>query len=112
MAVLVTDDDVLGDAGEQVDGEPLLGVVLAGDDRQTQGIELDDEVSLRRLGERELRQAAQVGIGRTCTRERAAEACAARDLGQPGALGQVEVGARVPDPAGVVDVRAVLSQCA
>ena len=55
--VVVPDDDVLVDAGQQVERQPVVGVVVARDDRQAEGVELDDQAALGRFGERELRQA-------------------------------------------------------
>jgi hypothetical protein len=70
----VADGDVLGDAGQQVERQAVVRVVVAGDDRQPEGVELDDQPALGCLGERELRQPLQVGVTRTCPGECAAEA--------------------------------------
>jgi hypothetical protein len=97
-AVVVADDDVLVDAGEQVEGQSLLRVVVTGDDRQPEGVKLDDQPALGRLGARELRQPTHVGVARARAGERAAEAGLPRPLGEPGAANQLAVDARVPDP--------------
>ena len=104
----VTDGDVLGDAGQQVERQAVVGVVVAGDDRQPEGVELDDQPALGRLGAAvncdspRRSSSARAGPG-----ERAAEARLPRPLRQPGTPEQVAVDARVPDPALGVDVDAV-----
>jgi hypothetical protein len=105
--VRVPDGDVLGDAGQQVERQAVLGVVVAGDDRQPERVELDDQAALGRLGEWELREPLQVGVTRTSPGECTAEALLPRSLRQPGTAEELTIDTRMPDPAAGVDVDAV-----
>ena len=60
QAVGVPDDDVLLDAAQQVEGQPVLGVHVLADHREAEGVELEDDVPLRPLGRREVGDAAGV----------------------------------------------------
>ena len=78
-AVGVADRDVLLDAAEQVEGQPVLGVLVLAHDREAQAVELDDQVPLRPLRRREVGQPDGVVVVRPGPGQVAAEALATVD---------------------------------
>jgi hypothetical protein len=61
-AVVVSGHHVLVCAGQQPEGQPVLGILITPDDRQLQLVQLGNQPPLGRLGAGELRQAAGVGV--------------------------------------------------
>ena len=60
--VLVTGEHLLGGAGEQVEGQPVLGVGVAADDRQLELVQFGDQPAFGLLGDRERRHRGGVGV--------------------------------------------------
>ena len=78
-------------AGEQVEGQPVLGVGDPVDHREAEGVELDDQVPLGRSASANCSSPSQVVVGRPGPGQVARRALAALERRQPGAAGEVEV---------------------
>ena len=107
-AVVVPDDDVLVDAARAGRRRAVLGVRRPADDRKPEAVELEDQVPLGPLGRREVLQPDGVVVTRPGAGQVARGALPALEGREPGAAGEVEVAADVPDQAGGVDVPPVL----
>ncbi len=61
-AVVVAGHHILVRAGQQPEGQPVVGILFAPDDRQLQLVQLGDQPPLGSLGAGELRQAGGVAV--------------------------------------------------